>query len=331
MNDRNASSAPFQKRKGERFFMMRSLSSAVAGLRSHQTRMDVIGNNIANVNTFGFKSSRTTFADVFYQTISAGRQPGPGSGGTNPTQIGYGSAVRTIDVMMTQSGMAATGRPMDVYVAGEGFLVVQDSEGNRMYTRLGVLGFDSEGQLVDHTGNLVLGWPGGTDANGQPIGAMSPIAIPDEGFTFESGRSIASIFDSIRDLTIGPRGEILGTIIDPGVPGDPTATPPVQAIPPEPHVIQIGTLALATFRNPFGLSQNGQSYFVEAPNSGPPTYNAPGNDGTGNLVSGSLEMSNVEVAREFTDMIITQRGFQANTRIITVSDEMLNELVNMRR
>ena len=110
--------------------MMRSLSSAVGGLRSHQTRMDTIGNNIANVNTYGFKSSRVTFSDVYYQSTSTGSAPTTQLGGTNPTQIGYGAAVATIDVLNSPSGMASTDRALDVYINGDGMITTQDANGN---------------------------------------------------------------------------------------------------------------------------------------------------------------------------------------------------------
>jgi flagellar hook-basal body protein len=139
---------------------MRSLSSAVAGLRTHQTKMDVIGNNIANVNTFGFKSSRATFSDVYYQNL-AGSKAGMAqqTGGRNPTQIGYGASVATIDVMMNVSGSATTDRALDVHITGEGFLVTKDVAGRTFYSRLGNMGFDAAGNLVDGNGYLVQGFP----------------------------------------------------------------------------------------------------------------------------------------------------------------------------
>lgn len=140
--------------------MMRSLSSAVAGLRTHQTKMDVIGNNIANVNTYGFKASRTTFEDIYYQSLSSASGPvGTTQGGVNPTQIGYGSSVATIDVLNSQTGGVSTNRSMDVYITGDGYLVTNDGYGNLTYTRLGALYFDEEGNLVDGEGKFVQGFP----------------------------------------------------------------------------------------------------------------------------------------------------------------------------
>ena len=192
--------------------MMRSLSSAVAGLRSHQTRMDVIGNNIANVNTYGFKSSRTTFSDVFYQTLTRGSGPTGLTGGTNPTQIGYGASVATIDLMMTQSGMASTGRALDVYINGDGMIPVRDANGNRFFTRLGVLGFDAAGNLVDSSGNFVEGFP-------MDPRTGRPVINPDGSVNHEDLRPIQvdpELLDLMVGISIAPNGEIVGML-----PGDP--------------------------------------------------------------------------------------------------------------
>jgi len=201
--------------------MMRSLSSAVGGLRAHQTKMDVIGNNIANVNTYGFKSSRVTFSDVYYQTLSGGSRPTTALGGTNPTQIGYGAAVATIDVLNSPSGMASTDRALDVYINGDGMITTQDANGNLFYSRLGVLGFDAEGNLVDSSGNFVMGFP--MDANGNPI------INPDGSLDPENLSRIQvkpEMLDQMTGISIGPTGEIIGTM-----PGDNTMNAS-KSVPP---------------------------------------------------------------------------------------------------
>ncbi len=144
--------------------MVRSMYSGVSGLSTHQTRMDTIGNNIANVNTYGFKSSRTTFSDIYYQNISSSSAPTGGQGGTNPSQVGYGSQVGSVDLLMTRSTFSMSGQTMDVAIDGDGFLQVMDAAGNIYYTRAGMLNFDSAGNLVDTQGNYVLG------VNGDPTG-----------------------------------------------------------------------------------------------------------------------------------------------------------------
>lgn len=144
--------------------MVRSMYSGVSGLRSHQTRMDTIGNNIANVNTYGFKSGRTTFRDIYYQQMRGATQPTAAQGGVNPSAVGYGSKVGSVDLMMDGSTFSMTSQTMDIAIDGEGFLQVQDANGNTFYTRAGMLSFDSVGNLVDMQGNYVLG------VNGDPTG-----------------------------------------------------------------------------------------------------------------------------------------------------------------
>ncbi len=187
--------------------MMRSLSSGVAGLRAHQTKMDVIGTNIANVNTYGFKSSRVTFSDVYYQTLSSGSAPSDITGGTNPTQIGYGAAVATIDVMNTQSGLASTDRALDLYINGDGMVAVKDANGNLFYTRLGVTGFDAAGNLVDANGNFIMGFPMGADGN--------PVINPDGTVDVDNLSKISvdkDLLDQMTNISIGTTGEITGTL-----------------------------------------------------------------------------------------------------------------------
>ena len=269
--------------------MIKSMFSAVTGLKGHQTMMDVIGNNIANVNTAGFKSSRVTFSDLYYQTLSSSSAPTATMGGQNPTQIGYGAQVASIDVLNTRSGVQQTGRPLDTAISGEGFFVVQDSAGQMNYTRVGNFSIDAAGNLLDGTGNFVVG----TGTPAAPI-----IVDPTINYT---------------GLAIGADGTI-------------TATNPATMT-----IDIIGQVALAVFNNPDGLEQRGDHYFGETLNSGGPTLTTPGSAVAGPLVSGGLEMSNVDLSKEFTDMIVAQRGYQANARVITTSDQILEELVNLKR
>ncbi len=147
--------------------MVRSLYSGVTGMKAHQTRLDVIGNNIANVNTIGFKSSSVTFRDVYYQSLR-GAAGGDGTkGGVNPSSVGYGAQIGSVDLNMSQSANSLTGNSWDTAIGGEGFLQVQDADGNIYYTRAGKLGYDQQGYLVDSNGNYVLG----TNAkNGSVVG-----------------------------------------------------------------------------------------------------------------------------------------------------------------
>ena len=145
--------------------MNRAMFSGVAGLKAHQTKMDVIGNNIANVNTYGFKAQRAVFSDIFYQTLRSASGGTTSRGGTNPSSVGYGSTLAAVQTQMTQSSMQSTGFGLDVAITGEGFFQVMDADGNIFYTKAGLLDYDSNGYLTDINGNFVLG---ATSADGTP-------------------------------------------------------------------------------------------------------------------------------------------------------------------
>lgn len=505
--------------------MLGSMYSAVSGLSAHQTKMNVIGNNIANVNTYGYKASRVTFSDVFYQTINGASAPTTNGGGTNPTQLGYGAKVSSIDVINTRAGSATTDRALDVYINGDGYLPVKTAEGTVKYTRVGVLSFDVSGNLVDRNGNQVLGFrldettknaqlnsdgttnvqnlvgikidPADLDKytgitigkNGEVTGIKEgdPVLKLNSGTSWVKSATLdkSSLYsDSVTITSATPSSTVQlmpgkdstgvantgvsiesdadvqgamsitynsttqkatlsyktkdGTIktVDAdwdgatqtqltfAVPDTANATPATTAdvkvnvsatdaagyVKPTTSALTLGTvvpdtvavtltttnkagatvtlngtvtiddnsetatlkvgdmtleldaaafgsldfddlkdkvlgtagpgagtpekiaqIAAVKFTNSNGLSQDGESYYVETTNSGEAVATTPGSGGTGNYLAGSLEMSNVDLSREFTEMIITQRGFQANTRMITVSDEMLSELVSMKR
>jgi len=268
--------------------VLRSLYSGITGLRTHQVRMDVVANNIANVNTTGFKSARANFQDVLAQTI--------GRTAINTTQVGLGVGLAAIDNIHTQGALQTTGRVLDLAIEGNGFFVVSDGT-NYWYTRDGTFYLDNQGNLVNAQGYLVK------DSDGNDI-------------TFSDPGAIVSI--SV---------DTYGTI---------TAT--YSGVAPE-----TATIGLATFDNVESLQRAGSNLWSVMPGvtaSGgtviddpttPPDLKVPGQDGAGIIRSGYLEMSNVDLAQEFTTMITTQRGYQANARIITTSDELLQELVNLKR
>lgn len=145
--------------------MNRAMFSGVAGLKTHQTKMDVIGNNIANVNTYGYKSQRAVFSDIFYQTLKDASAGTANRGGQNPSSVGYGSILSAVQTQMTQSSMQSTGFGLDVAITGEGFFQVMDADGNIFYTKAGLLDYDANGYLTDINGNFVLGT---TSADGTP-------------------------------------------------------------------------------------------------------------------------------------------------------------------
>ena len=278
--------------------MMRALFSGVAGLKAYQTGMDVIGNNIANVNTYGFKSSSTIYRDVYYQALAGSSNASGNLGGANPSQIGYGASAASVDVNTSRSGMATTGNSKDCYIDGEGYFVVKDGDSGYLYTRVGSFGFDSNGNLVDGNKRIICG-ANDSDA----VSSTEPVAIN------------CAEYGEYKNITIGSDGKITG---------EKGGT-----------VTTLGTIAIASIPNPAGLTQQGGSYYKAVSNvdttAHPITYYAPGSGETGALVTSALESSNVDLANEFSQMIITERGFQANSKIITVSDEMLEDLVNLKR
>lgn len=277
--------------------MLRSLNSGVAGLRSFQTKLDVIGNNIANVNTVGFKKGRVVFEDVFSQTVKNANAPTTASGGTNPIQVGLGTKVSSIDTLFSPGSPTITNNATDLYIDGNGFFVVQDPNGKPLLTRAGNFTLDSDNQLVNPNGLKVLDNKGNT------------IQLPDDYISFS-----VNIDGTITGLK--PDGTI-ETLQDAA--GDD---------------VQIANVVVT---NPGGLKKEGGSLYsltLNADQNNMTTLLANDRNGTntsGQIISGALEMSNVDLAEEMTDMITAQRGFQANAKIITVSDSVLEELVNLKR
>ena len=275
--------------------MLRSLYSGVSGLRSFQTKLDVIGDNIANVNTVGFKGSRVMFQDVLSQTVAGATGPADDRGGTNPRQIGLGTTIGSIDVLHTPGSWMTTNVPTDLAIEGEGFFVVEDQTGQRFLTRAGNFYIDADRNLVTSGGLRVVGTDGNTIQLGNPN-------------------------IDIESFEIGRDGTITVTFAD----GEE----------------EFGPIALVKIDNPSGLQKVGNSLYSPTPNADSDitdsdsileNLSTPGEDGTGQLITGVLEMSNVDLAAEFTEMIVAQRAFQANSRIITTSDEVLQELVNLKR
>lgn len=288
---------------------MKALYSGVSGMRSHQTKMDVIGNNIANVNTYGFKTQRATFRDVYYQTLKNPGAPGEDRGGTNASQVGYGAQIGSIDTIHTISGYSPTNKPTDLYINGDGFLSVQGTSGETLYTRLGALNFDQQGNLVDVNGYRVLGFD---NSDGNEVQTKDGIIDWEE--TIKKTPDVIKIndYETYTNITINGDGSI-------------------TAVGKDDKIVTIGAIPIYKIPNQDALILEGNSYYTVGNNAGVPIINSPGAGGTGALVTGGLEMSNVDLANEFSDMIITQRGFQANTKIISVVDQMLEELVNLKR
>ncbi len=282
--------------------MMRSLYSGVTGLRNHQTRMDVIGNNIANVNTVGFKASRVIFQDIYSSTIKTASAPnGTTNGGTNPQQVGLGMSIAAVDVLHSKGAPQYTGESLDFSIDGDGYFILSDGT-QQTYTRAGNFYIGVNNNLVNANGAYIQGFK--LDATGKI--ELDPV-------TNEPSLVNILIPTDYYDVTIDKNGAVVGLDED-------TNTKTV-----------LGQIALATFNNVNGLEKNGQNTYTSTVNSGEAEWTTPGNGGAGALNPGTLEMSNVDLANEFTNMIVTQRGFQANSRIITTSDSMLEELVNLKR
>jgi flagellar hook protein FlgE len=266
--------------------------SAVSGLKQHQVKLDVTSNNLANVNTVGYKAARTSFKDQLQQTVYGGSASGPNTGGTNAAQIGLGVQLASVDAVITAGSLQATANPLDVAIQGEGwFRVAQGTPPavptDMQYTRAGNFQRNDQGYLTTAEGFYVIGQTGGADAFIQiPTGATA-VAVGNDG-----------------KVTYIPAGG--GARVD------------------------AGTLSLAKFPNENGLTRVSGNRWDNNPASGAELVGTPGG-GFGQTIGGTLEMSNVDLAGEFTDMIVAQRGFQANSRVISVADEMLQDLVNLKR
>ncbi|MDA3808796.1 MAG: flagellar hook protein FlgE [Spirochaetaceae bacterium] len=462
--------------------MMRSLYSGVSGLQNHQVRMDVIGNNISNVNTIGFKKGRVNFQDMISQSMGGAAKPTEQLGGVNPKQVGLGMAVASIDTIHTQGSLQTTGKMDDLAVQGNGFFIMS-SGARQFYTRAGAFGLDQEGTLVNPANGMkVQGWSAET-IEGQrfintasdpgdlviPVGGKDPASATTEvefacnldkrlpeivdgagaaqtregtwsidkdmydtfgnvhklniSFTkvtgvanqwqatvavdgdaevntntnieigaennagnvfllnFDNLGSLSSVQDAqgdaitegsllipvafdIADTTPDAAGNLIRQTFNLNL-GDVGSytnsvtqfaeTSSTKAFKQDGYGMgyldtfkidqsgiitgvysngtnrELGQVALASFINPGGLEKAGESTFVISNNSGDPNIGPSGIAGKGKFIAGALEMSNVDLAEQFTDMIVTQRGFQSNSKTITTSDEMLQTLLQLKR
>ena len=389
--------------------MLRSLFTGISGLRAHQMMMDVTGNNIANVNTAGFKSSTTQFQDTLSQITQGAGGPQTGIGGTNPAQIGLGVQVAGISTNFSQGSAQATGKATDLMISGDGFFVTRLGN-DTVYTRAGAFDFDADGRLVSGDGKIVQGYSatngvindggalgditlplnaaapasatssatvGGNlpsesavgdkivrdtkvfDANGlertltltftRTTGGWDASATDGNGgattsLAFTDGKQTGAASLALNGVTVDlsgvtgfaalnttsitdQNGRAAGTLQGFSLAKDGTLMGQFS----NGSTVALGRVALATFANPGGLEKEGNSGYRATANSGAATVGAPGSPGIGSLASGSLEMSNVDLSQEFTNLIVAQRGFQANARIITTSDEVLQELTNLKR
>jgi flagellar hook protein FlgE len=286
--------------------MMRSLFAGVSGMRSNQMMMDVVGDNIANVNTSGYKASRVVFQDTLSQLLTGGSSGnGTSIGSTNPSQVGLGVHVNAIDAIQTQGAIQNTGRATDLAIQGAGAFVMMLGS-DTMYTRAGSFSLDASNHLVDPSGAMAQGWA--ADPTGA-IGTMDaaslvPVTVPPTDPSDPTSQ--------LRSFAIGNDGKL-------------------NAVYANGTALVVGQLAVATFSNPAGLVARGDGHFNSGPASGTAQLGAAGTGGSGTLAAGALEMSNVDLALEFTNMMIAQRAFQASSKVISASDEMMQDLVNLKR
>ena len=463
--------------------MMRSLYAGVSGLQNHQTRMDVIGNNISNVNTYGFKKGRATFQDMISQQINGAARPTEEVGGVNPKEVGLGMSVATIDTIFTQGNLQTTGNTTDLAIQGNGFFVLKNGD-ETFYSRAGVFGTDSNGTLVNPANGLrVQGWMA-EDVNGRqvvrtsatptdlviPVGQKDPPKatenvryfcnlnkntpeIPDNptadqviegtwqteidiydtygnahqvqmnfakvpgnpnqwtvtvnvdpdnadftqtriGFgttdgvqntytlNFDNTGKLQSVVDSAGNQS-NPQGEIvlqasyavadsnadangnpyrqtfnlnLGTIgsmentITQAASKSTTKanyqdgyklgyldnfkidqSGIITGVYSNGSVRTIGQVAMAIFTNQGGLEKKGDNTYAESINSGMANIGESGTQGKGSMLSGTLEMSNVDLTEQLTDMIVTQRGFESNAKTIQTGDSMLETVLGLKR
>lgn len=297
--------------------MLRSLYSGVTGMKNLQTKMDVISNNIANVNTTGFKTGRVRFEDMISQTNATAQGAAlNGTGGVNPQQVGLGVQVSAIDSVMTGGALQTTGRAMDFGIENGDhsfFAVSKDASANEVfYTRDGGFYTDGSNNLVTANGLRVLGYSenapalnDGTFESDALGNTMAPLQIS-ETITID-GQEL-----ELQQYSVDNTGLIIGTYSDG-------------------NSYVLGQIGLTNFSNPNGLEKTGGNLYQETNNSGQPLNGKAGNAGYGTIRSGFLEMSNVDLANEFTEMIVTSRAYQANSRSITTSDTMLEELLNLKR
>ena len=463
--------------------MMRSLYSGVSGMQNHQTRLDVIGNNVANVNTTGFKRGRVNFQDMISQQLSGAARPTTEVGGVNPKEVGLGVMTASIDTIFTQGNLQSTGVSTDVAIQGNGFFILKNGE-ESFYTRAGAFGLDSDGTLVNPAngmrvqgwmaeelnGEMVLNTAGSTEDIIIPVGTKDPakatqnvnfacnlnkntpeildgaspadiakgtwateqkiydsfgnqhmlsvsftrvvgnpnqwevtVNVNPDGETptetrvglgttdgtentflvnFDNNGTLLSVMDSAGNMT-NPEGEvILQTSFNvpdanPDENGNPyrqTLNINLGTIGSQKNTITqsasqsstkafyqdgytmgyldnfkidstgtitgvysngtnriIGQLALASFTNQGGLEKAGENTYVESNNSGLANIGVSGIAGKGSLLAGSLEMSNVDLTEQFTDMIVTQRGFQASSKTIQTADTLLDTVMNLKR
>jgi len=327
--------------------MLRCMYSGISGMKVNQTKLDIIGNNIANVGTTAFKSSRAEFSDILYQNAGEATSPTSTKGGTNAKQVGLGAKLSSINKVMGQGNALSTGRSLDVCVDGDGYLVVAKGpiDGDvstvagtaatnamdaTLYTRDGNLSLDKSGNLLTADGYRVMGYYAtGALALNATTGALDATYVDSDTATFVPGKlQPLAIPDSVTDASGNQQAVKKFQIGKDGV---------ITAILGDGTISTIGQIGMASFKNPEGLTGIGGNLLDVSSNSGAATFkteigNAADNSGGyGDLVQGCLEGSNVDLTEQFTDMITANRSFQASSKMITTGDEILQTITGLIR
>jgi flagellar hook protein FlgE len=291
--------------------------AAISGLDANQTMLNETANNLANVNTIGYKSATVTFADSLTQILRGASSSTSSNGGTNPLQVGLGVQVNATEDQMTEGSFQSTNNPLDVAIEGNGFLRVGAGTppaappytagvpANVEYTRAGNLTTNTRGFLTTQAGDYV-------------VGRNAVATVTEAGTTYAPGTedSYIVIPPGSQNISIGQDGSVTYQDENPE-----SATYQQQ--------VTAGYLSLATFANEGGLERMGGSLWSETANSGTPIVGTPNTPGFGATIAGELEMSNVDLATEMTAMITAERGYQANSRVISTADQMLQTVVTM--
>lgn len=283
--------------------MIRSLNAGVSGIHQFQSRLDVIGNNIANSSTIGFKAGRADFGDAFSQTLQASSGGAGGLGSLPGQQVGSGVSTTAIRNIFNQGSVNQTYVNTDLAINGEGYFMVKDPvSGNQFATRAGNFRLDDAGYMVTSDGFRLQGY---------------------------SDTGLSAMGDLKVDAGEGTDAKVAAFNI--------TATGVIEVTRSDATKFNRGQVLLQNFRDPQALLKEGNNLYSGISAAGPlggaesPTMGAPKTNGLGEIQSGALESSNVDLTNEFANLITTQRGFQASARIITTSDEILQEVVNLKR
>ncbi|HEX5225009.1 MAG TPA: flagellar hook-basal body complex protein [Solirubrobacteraceae bacterium] len=291
--------------------------AAISGLDVNQAMLNDTANNLANVNTIGFKASSMTFADSLTQITRGASAPTKNTGGSNPVQVGLGVQVNATRNEMSEGAFQTSNNPLDIAIEGPGFLRVGEGEPAAkgpftsglpkqvQFSRAGDLNTNTNGFLTTASGAYV-------------IGRVAVATVSESGTSYAPGKEdeFINIPPGSTNIVIGQDGSVSYTDNNPE-----SATFQER--------VTAGYITLATFSNEAGLERVGGSLWASTPNSGNELVGTPATTGFGSTIGGVLEQSNVDMATEMTNMITAERGYQANSRVITTADEMLESLVSM--